>query len=212
MTHHCDPYLDAGMRGWLLNISKKNQGRIANFDFDDLVQEGYLCFYKCRARYVGKQGLKKRDGTLCQYLPPDNPSDEARKHFMCLVKTTFNNRISDLALKQPAGWETAISSSVGENQTIEAAWEKLIPPEQEVADVSMLLKNAPWEISMVLRILIGDVFVLHDSCQKRCRKIRIGGRKQTIVSRETNNERFCRLLGLPQGTDIVGQVEGYFLR
>lgn len=35
--------------------------------------------------------------------------------------------------------------------------------------------------------------------------------KRRMRPRETNNRYWCRMLGLPYGTDLSGQVENYFL-
>lgn len=200
-----DPYLDAGMRGWIVNIARKNYGRIANYEIDDLIQEGYFCYYKCHSRYIGKKGLQRRDGTPCRYLPVKNPDKIALKHFQSLVCTTFGNSLSTLAFRQPSGWEQPISSLGGIEQTTEEVWEQLVPPEQEVASVSALLQNAPWEIKQLFQLLVNDALELTGF-----QRFKSGRRRGT---RETTNQYFCRLLGIPPENDydICGAVERHFL-
>ena len=209
-----DPYLDRAMRGWIVNISKRNYGRVANFEIEDLIQEGYLCYYKCRARYVGKPGLKKRDGTPCRFLPETDPDRQALRHFQSLVCTTFNNALSTLALKQPKGWEIAISTLATPDQSSEQAWEAVLPPDAEVATAAALLASAPKEIKQLFQILINDALEL------------VGGRrvvgndewfveeapKRRGRKRETTNERYCRLLGLPSSYNVAFALERHFLK
>lgn len=200
MMHVQDPYLDDGMRGWIYKMAVQNYGRIANYELDDLVQEGYECFLKCKRRYVGKRGLRKRDGTLCRYLPPDYPDRDARRHFHSLVQTAFNNRLSTLALKQPKGWELAISTIANPEGTVEQAWEKLMPSDEEQSSVTVLLKSAPSEIKQLFQLLVADAVEGYNRYGK--------GRRG---HRETNNQYFCRMLGLPENRNIVEEVNRHFL-
>lgn len=205
-----DDYLDAAMRGWLFNTARHNFYKIAGYSVDDLLQEGLLCFYKCRTRYVGQRVAGKR------YLPPSAPDKIARKHFQTLVKTTFGNRISDLIKKQSAFAEVHVEEITrvdeGAWSTAEQ-WEQLLPPEQELASVSMLLKQAPKEIKQLLTLLVQDAIDTGYFAYSRIpgrRRRRIGLSKN--APRETTNQRFARLLGLPPGRDISGEIEQYFLQ
>lgn len=195
-----DPYLDAGMRGWIVTTARKNHRRIANYDVEDLIQEGYACYYKCRDRYVGKRPRMGRTG-LCRFLPVNNPDRTALRHFQALVKTTFSNHITTLVIKQPSGWELPVSSLGREDQSFEAIWDTIIPPADEVASATVLLQNAPGEIKQLFQLLIDDALELTGYR-------RLGRRKHS--ARETTNEYYCRLLRIPP-YDLVGTVEKYFL-
>lgn len=197
-----DDYLDEGMRGWIHKTARKNLGRVANFDLDDLVQEGYFCYYKCRNRYVGVPPKPNKDG-MPRYLPPSNPDKVARRHFQCLVQTTFNNRIKDLAFRQPKGWELAISDLAGE-RTLELAWESILPVQDEDASVLTLLKNAPAEFKQLFDLLIDDALGFTGYR-------RVGDRRRG--RRETTNQRLNRLLlDRYPGRDISSEIERYFLQ
>jgi len=200
MLNYMDDYLDAGMRGWIVTTALRNFKRIDTFTRDDLIQEGYFCFFKCKSKYVGIEGLRKKDGTPCRFLPVKDPDQQSRKHFQSLVMRTFGNRISDLALKQPRGWEVPISTVAKVDETIEQAWEDILPADNEVATVGALLANAPNEIKQLFDLLIRDAVQGYR---------RFG--KHRHAPRETTNQLFCRYLGLKRGTDIVGQVERHFL-
>lgn len=205
-----DGYLDAGMRGWIFRTAVENVYKIAGYRVEDLVQDGYMCFYKCRNRYVGVRGLRKRDGTPCRYLPK-RPDKEARKHFQALVKTAFGNHISTLATRHPASSERLMVDMVHPLQTEEQVWDTLMPPEQEVASVSALLEAAPGEIKRLFALLVDDALEFA-GYRRRVGELEDSGRYRLKWRRETNNEYFCRLLKLPSNYDIVGQVENYFLR
>lgn len=207
MMGACDPYLDDGMRGYIHRVARDNLGRIAGYDFDDLVQEGLVCYYKCRARYVGPNAkgytYKKPltgDGQELNYLP-EIPTKTAKRHLLNLVKTTLHNRIATLAWKQPASWELSISDVADDSRGLDPAWEQLVPTEDETATVSMLLATAPSEIKQLFKLLIDDAINLSG-----CRRYGEG----KYARRETSNRYFCRILGLEPGTDIIGMVHRHF--
>lgn len=58
-----DPYLDAGMEGYIRNLAVREYWRVAGWygpretGLDDLIQDGYMCFARCRARYVDRVEL-----------------------------------------------------------------------------------------------------------------------------------------------------------
>ncbi len=209
-----DAYLDKAMRGWLHKVARRNYYKIAGYEFDDLLQEGYLCYHKCHSRYVGKgstgycyRGRVTKGGRRLRHLPED-PAEApfAKRHLMQLVQVAFMNRIATLAHKYPAGLEVDISELVTDQQTVEQAWEAIIPAEAEVASAAMLLQSAPKEIKQLFDLLISDGLSGYR---------RFGGRwrngKQRLAARETNNQRFCRLLGLAPDFDMVGLVNKHFL-
>lgn len=217
VSSSADPYLDQGMRGWLFKTAKANYRGIAGCGLDDLIQEGYLCYYKCRARYVGKPPETKKNGT-CRYLPETDPDGPARRHFMSLVQRAFSNRISDMRKKQSALVEVPACQLIGADQTEEQMWETVIPADYEVASASMLLASAPTEIKQLFKLLIDDMMEIKDSMwfwQEEPNKVPLSGYRRfgrrRRAPRETTNQRFCRLLGLKPGTDIVGEVDRHFL-
>lgn len=211
-----DPYLDDGMKGFIYNTARKNYKRIAGYELIDLIQEGCVCFYKCRARYVGKPGWKggvhhegfvdvaMKDRTNKKYqfrhLPKKNPDRLAQRHLSDLVKRAFANRIFDLVKRQPA-IEVPVSQMVREDQTVNDVWNYILPTEDELGSINVLLANAPKEITQLFNLLITDAV---DGFR------RFGqGRR---APRETNNRRFCRLLGLSADNDIESLITNYFCK
>jgi hypothetical protein len=79
--------MDKGAQGWLYRTAHKNYWRVANwYSFDDLVQDGFVCWYGVQARYV-----RARPGV------PFVGGVKDKKHVMSLFKTTYTNHIHDLA-------------------------------------------------------------------------------------------------------------------
>jgi hypothetical protein len=203
-----DAYLDDGMRGHLFNMSRKNLWRLTGYELEDLLQEGYLCYYKCRHRYVGQPPQKKPNGKMRRGLPAQNPDKAARKHFMAIVKMAFRNHIYSLASKQAmCVRETLVADLLRDDQPEVKLWDHLIPSEPELATTTTLLNTAPREVLQLLGLLLSDAL---DGYRRLTRRDATTG-KWRRGPRETTNQRYCRLLGLPSNYDIVGQVERHFL-
>jgi hypothetical protein len=73
-----EKYLDAGLKGWIVNTAKRNYWRVASYyELDDLISDGYLAYAVCKARYSKKV--------------------QNKAHFMALFKRVYWSRIVDLA-------------------------------------------------------------------------------------------------------------------
>lgn len=69
--------LDRGAKAWMYKTAYKNHWRVCEWiDLDDLIQEGYECFYYAAARYT---------------TAVDRP------HQMCLFQRVYCSRIEDMA-------------------------------------------------------------------------------------------------------------------
>lgn len=161
-----DPYLDAGLKKWIYAQAHKNFWRVAAWmDIDDLIQEGFLCFAICRARYE-----------------PEN-----KAHFMSLVKITFLNQITDLANKRTRTPECPISdiAEMGNDQEL---LENLAGGEDGDAEIMALLARAPLEVRLILAAM---------NTNEGAARMRRPARVREDGTRETNNERLSRLVGIP---------------
>lgn len=194
-----DPYLDAGIRGHIVRVARENVHRVAGCDTEDLIQEGYLCFAIVHKRYVGRRPKQKADGSFHRGLPL-KPDGVARRHFMRLFQRTFHNRLATLAKRQSAFQELLLNDLIREDVSEQSAWDKLIPPEDEVSTVTDLLRAAPREIKMLFALMIDDVVRPYRE---------IGSWRRGLV-RETNKQYYGRLLGI-YGVDLESLVENYFL-
>lgn len=191
-----DPYLDAGMRGFIANTARKELWRVPSwYSVDDLVSEGYVCFYKCRQKYVGKV-CYNRNGGKCRFLPEKAPDAAALRHMMALVSRSFQNRIFDLAKECSRVPEKAVSQFFSSDDPLSDgdAWDRLAPPEPELGTLATLLSQAPAELVDLMKLLMKDV-----SGYKRHR---VGRR----LLRETTVARATRLLGR-DATDLVARLK-----
>ena len=183
-----DAYLDEGMRGFIFNTAKKEFWKVASYyEFDDLVSDGYVCFYKCRKR-------------LHERLLVNNPTKDQRREVQAFVARAFFNHISTLATKRMGVHEMPEASlSTDDDQNV---FEELLPPQMEEATLLTLLASAPAELKQLIQLLVSDGLSLLKFERKRV------GRR---LVRETSNEFYCRLLGVdPEKNNLVEQLRAYF--
>lgn len=175
--------LDEGVIGWIHKTARKNFWRVApHIDYDDLVHDGYLDFYRCKDIYK------------------DTVKDRA--HAMALVKTTFLNRITDLANARTRANEICASqiltlkSEDGETDF----WETIVGEGSELASMSELIKRAPWEVAQVFSLFLSDLGLS---------KLREPYMKNNGI-RESTNEKWCRILGMDASEhDLVKEVREF---
>jgi hypothetical protein len=205
-----DVYFDAELHKWLKSTARKERWKFANwYEAVDLVQEGYICYCKCRDKYtLGPPEPGFQD------LFTDTPNEAQRRHFMSLVQRTYYNHLATLAANNPANREAPVDCPIG--MPSDVFLEGLLPPQQEEASVLLALANAPAEISSAIGRLINDgvegeryvrtklrnklVVSHHDSGGVSVSIRRVKGRR---ALRETTSEHFHRLLGeagLPEKT------------
>lgn len=179
------PLMDEGTRIWIETTARKELWRVREwYDLADLVQDGYLCYYKCYNRYYA--GLTK----------------DHNKQMMALTKISFLNYIHTLASKRAPGYETAVSQMLGPTQEESSLWETILPSQGETGSFVALLANAPAEIKQLLELLAGDATSAATYVRRKI------GRRQV---RETNNEYFCRLLDLdPLKVNMIEQLKMFF--
>lgn len=193
-----DPYLDATMRGYLRNVARKELWKAPSwYSIDDLEQDGYICYYKCHARYTGLT-IKR------------HPSKDDKRRFMKLVKVAFANHIIWLASTNHG--EKPVSDVLTPDQDPNILW-NLLPAELPAGDLSVLLNNAPTELKALLTLLAGDITELtHERKKLKHNRLYAAGPygyKALLPPRETSNELYCRLLGLPKNLDILGSLRQY---
>lgn len=215
-----DSYLDAGMRAYIAKFARRNYWRIASwYDLDDLIQDGFFCYAKCRARYVLE--LKT--------LPEIPTSPDHRKLMMRLVMTAFTRHVHDLSIDRTECAAECCFADAGEADrdfSDEVARTVAAPPGPE--SLVDLLAAAPREVADLIAILVGDAvraaaFVrdaggLRETAVQHVRRVAAGdGRTKFRRSRlrrrsvrETTNELYCRLLGLdPREHDVRRMVRDY---
>jgi hypothetical protein len=196
------------MRGYIYATALREYWKVANWYDDpaDLVQDGYLCFAKCRAHYVHKLGV----------LPATHPTRDQRRHMMTLVKTTFGRYIQHvLAAKTRYGHEVPVSqfASAGE-EAADDPWAVFGESSAQDADASLvdLLRSLPEELQQLVLALVGDGAEALGVCSDRLRVRETAGGTRRVTRhrkrlRETTNQYYCRLVGLDSTNhDLAGQV------
>lgn len=195
-----DPYLDAGMRGWIMTEARRNHWRLAEwYSVEDLIQDGYLCYAKCVVAYPN---LSSRA----------NPSPDDRRMFMALVIAAYRNYITDLTSHRMH--ERAVSQLAGENEDDNAVWERLLPPSMECGTFAVLLAQAPAELKSLFRLLMDDTCAGVEYLKTRARTKMVNGRQRRVLGKvskyETTNEHYCRLLGLDPSVDLFAMAREHF--
>jgi len=130
------PEFKGPIEGYLVNSITREGWRVAEtHDRDDLMQEGYLVFIRCAARY---------------------PLLDTAKHFMALFKRAWANHVNDLSTKatrarqvgykEPEDWLRRPVEQIGEtdNAGVLAAMVRQAP--REVMLVLNLFLSAPNEL------------------------------------------------------------------
>jgi len=120
--------MDDGARLWMFKHAQKNFWRVSRFyEFDDLVQDGYMCYAICVNRY---KDIKTPE------------------HLMSLFKITYINHIHDLATKQSICAEQPVADLPPQ---LAERLADLVGAE-DVAVLSLMMKQAPEPIKQVLQL------------------------------------------------------------
>lgn len=208
-----DVYFDAGLRGWLRVTSVAEAWRFAGwYTADDLYQEGFICYCKCRDKYTLALPVpgNRPDGYAHQNLFTTTPDDKQRRHFMVLVQRTFFNHIYTLSRRYPAAKEQPLSSLSRGDSDEPLTMEELLPPEPEEISALVALLHAPTEIADAVVKLVNDGLDGGKFLRSRLRErpngqVRIG----KLALRETSSQRMTRVLG---DSELAGKTMAYIDR
>lgn len=176
------PAFEGPIEGYVMNFINKHCWKVARaYQREDLKQEAYLIFLRCVGKY---------------------PDLETPQHFMALFKTAWNRHFIDLANEDTAS-RILVQAPVA---TMEDGYEvpyEIAGDTDHDGHLSLLLEQAPREISMVLNLFLNAPQEILDlslgSWNGRDRRYKAGG-----------SQRICQMLGLPQNRDVLKEVEEYF--
>jgi hypothetical protein len=172
-----DVYLDVTMRGWIAKTAHKERWRMAHwYSYEDLKQDGYLCYAKCWNKY--------RD-----IFDVPEPTDEQRRWFMSLVQRAYYNYIMTLASHFARAPKEGIFPQV-ENDDTTLGMESLLPGVMPDAPLICALMKLPKELTEVLDKILKDGIDTGVYLRKRIRGSR-------VTVRETTAEYWERVLGRP---------------
>lgn len=180
--------MDAGARRWLIKTAQKNYWRVHHWvDLDDLIQEGYVAWYRTCAKYPSATDIPNR---------------------MALFKRVYLNRLHDLANKRTRSIPEVCFTDLEFERDQRIGAHETRPKRSEIAaelglDEVRGVSGAPQYVRDALALFADESDLAR--LRSRYRKVRTGGR---WLRRETLNERLCRLTGYdPDQTDIVGGIK-----
>lgn len=174
--------MDDGARGWLFRTATKNYWRIARwYDLDDLIQDGYVCYCKVLQRY---------------------PDATDAPHRMALFKRTYMNWITDLANKRTKSVQETLDCDAQSAADLDGPPMSFLAgvpcPQSGMVELDALMASAPEVVRRALALF---------TTEEGRRAMRAAYRLRADGTRETMNDRVCRLLGLAGSTfDVVGAV------
>ena len=172
--------MDASARKWLLKTSRRHYWRVAAWMEFEDLVQDGYYHW---ARLVNRY----TDVT-------DRP------HLMQLFKRTFSNHIHDLSKKRTRTPEQTLSTIPHEGIDDDEALDKF-GSEPELASFRTFISQGPKPVQDVIALFLHD-----DGCQA----IRAQYRHRKDGTRETVNERLCRLCGYdPEAIDLAWLVRAY---
>jgi len=156
-------YLDEGLKGWMIKTAKNNLWKMGSwYELDDLIQEGYLVYFKCVKGFRfepwdvnGVGGLHGKALTLEEQRQRKNKvwEKERQKTFMAYFKFAYENRLRTLATEKVP--ETNFASLPIEKE--DEVKSNLEVPQPEETSLHVALMQAPQEVVEALMILVKDV-------------------------------------------------------
>jgi hypothetical protein len=186
-----DPFMDQGLHSWIIKTAKKHYWRVASWmDMDDLIQDGFLCYARTRARYP----------KLVE--PPLRPGQRAK--FMSMFKRIYLNELHDKANDRTRGVSEVGLLDVRRSDSVtpdELYLEALLGEQPEEGTLAVLIAQAPPEV----RDFLAGLETEEGQRAFRARARRRSTHKQTL------NERFCYIAGCdPRQIDLPAAIQDAF--
>jgi hypothetical protein len=131
-----------------------------------------------------------QEGHYCwQYVLNKYPKAKDPPHLMALFKLTYCSHITNLANKRT------------KQQTIQTFF-AIEPNEMDLpGNLRPLLADAPYTVKQVLTLF---------TSAKSLTSLRAPSKRRKNGTRETFNDRLCRLAGFPSSIDLVSELHEYF--
>jgi hypothetical protein len=148
--------MDKGARRWLYKVCHKQFWRVSGwYEFDDLVQDGFMKFYHVRAHY---------------------PKVKDHPHLMALFKVAFLNHIHLLASRRTNSVEVCFLKDLAAGRLVDS----LLPTEDSYALLFTAICNAPKPVLRLLEKIARDPSLPGLSGAYRRRR---DGTKETLNAR-----------------------------
>lgn len=180
-----NPVFEGPIEGYVVKYLKNNGWKLrALMDYEDMLQEAKLLFLMLKGRYSEM----------------DTP-----QHFMAIFKTSWNNHVIDLAKKDSQIRAHILESDMSynsEEESYESFFTNIIGEVENKGLLNLKISQAPNEVRMVLSLFLNAPTELLDSASLSW--------KDSGRNKDYGNRMLCKLLGVKEGTDLIGKVEEYF--
>lgn len=205
MDKGIDPHLDEGVRGFIASTARKEHWRVASwYDFDDLMQDGYVVYCKCRDKY--RTPARGDRGAQYKSRDRDMTPKEEQRQFMAFFQRAYYNYIYSLASKHNRATELPVSQMVrpGEDEASDP-WESIVSDQEGDAPLVELLASMPAELRQLVELLSSDALQALGSTRLQRRVLDSGTVRLAFQSApprargEDIGEYYCRMLGLDLG-------------
>lgn len=182
--------MDPTTRAWLVRVAKKNYWRVAHhLELDDLLQDGFVVWHRVQQRY-------REEGR-----------DHA--HIINTFKRAYRNHLHDLSRARSKAppelqlLDDELDADAYEVHAPRHRVEHLAPLEFGGQELAVALQQAPFRVREVLKLFNDEQ--ARESMRKPYRQRGDG-------SRETLNERLCRLAGFNAArVNLVDLLHSYLL-
>lgn len=176
------PEYQGPIAGYVINHMNKHYWKVAaTMPRDDLLQEAYVVFLRCKRKY---------------------PSLDTPQHFMALFKTAWNHQFLDFANEDTASRCLVEMPRVktAEGDTMEF---ELQGDGDNDGALAIAIDQAPSEVKAVLQLFLNApaelLEIATDSWKGNDKRCKAGGSK-----------RINKLLGLPEDLDVMQMTRDYF--
>jgi hypothetical protein len=170
--------------GWIANHARKNYWRLADwYDLDDLIHDGLMKAYECKARY----------GVPGETI--DHP------HYMRLVQTSFRNHIGEL-LRHMRGVDdhTKLTDMAMVDQDETDVIDRIAEADETPQDYALLLAELPPHLHTVVSLMSS---VDGSKALRKRLRTRLSGHDETAV------ERLHKLTGYPVDRNFEAELRTY---
>jgi hypothetical protein len=140
-----------------------------------------------------------QEGYVAFYYCKNRYGEIDPPHLMAMLKLRFFQFIVDTAKKRTGLAEVHPLDNINENSTEESVWDKLLGTD-ELQSIQVLISEAPELIRKVL-----SLFVTEDTLKE----LRAPYKRNQDKTRETTNDRLCRLIGITGDVDLVSMIKNY---
>lgn len=175
------PEFKGPVEGYVVNFLRGKMWRVsATHTREEMMQEAYIVFLRCAARYAARV--------------------ENGAHFMSLFKTAWNNEFNDISQRATVAREPISENVLTDEGDVEAL--DSVGDLDNDGSLAVMIKQAPKEVILVLTLFLvapQEVVNLAMESWRSSGKYRADGDKA-----------ISRMLGLPEGSTPMTDVKEYF--